>query len=214
MELKIILMGPPGSGKGTQSVRISKFAQVPVISSGDIFRDHQQRSTELGRLAHSYMERGEYVPDSVTIKMIIGQIKAQQQTGGFILDGFPRTLAQAEALDLELSSSGGVDIALYIKVSNAELTRRLSGRMTCSNCQKTYHVDFSPPRNLGECDHCKETLYHRTDDKLEVVSKRIDVYINETKPVIEYYRQKGILIELNGVGTIDEVEQALTLAIK
>lgn len=211
MKLKIILMGPPGSGKGTQSIRISKITQVPVISSGDIFRDHQQQNTELGRLASSYMERGEYVPDNVTIKMIIDHIK---QTEGFILDGFPRTLTQAEALDLELHSNGGVDVVLYIKVSNAELIRRLSGRVTCSNCQKTYHTDFSPPRNLGECDDCKETLYQRNDDKPEVVSKRIDVYMNETNPVIEYYRQRGKLIELNGGGTIAEVEQSLTLAIK
>ena len=204
-------MGPPGSGKGTQSIGISKITRVPVISSGDIFRDHQQQNTELGHLARSYMEKGEYVPDNVTIKMIIGHIK---QTEGFILDGFPRTLTQAEALDLELHSSGGIDYVLYIKVSNAELIRRLSGRIICSNCQKTYHTDFSPPSNLGECDDCKEALYQRNDDKPEVVSKRIDVYMNETEPVIEYYRQRGKLIELNGGGTIAEVEQSLTLAIK
>ena len=186
---------------------------VPIIAPGDLFRAHQQRNTELGQLARSYMDRGEYVPDNITINMIVDEIKAQQP-GGFILDGFPRTLAQAEALDRELHASGGVDVALYIKVANTELIRRLSGRLLCISCQKPYHIDFSPPLNLGKCDECDETLYQRADDKSEVVAKRIDVYINETEPVVQHYREKGKLIELNGGGSIDEVEQSLALAIK
>ena len=211
--MKIILMGPPGSGKGTQAARIAEKLGATMISSGDLLRDHQQRNTELGRLARTYMERGVYVPDDVTIKMIIEQISAQEQSKGFVLDGFPRTLSQAAALDRELEAKGGIDKVLYIKVSGDEVTRRLSGRIVCWRCQTPYHMDSSPAMESGKCDRCGGELYQRDDDKPEVVKKRIQVYIDETEPVVQYYRKAGKLEELDGGGSIDEVGRALMAAV-
>ena len=214
VDLKVILMGPPGAGKGTQAALLADELGVPRISSGDLFRDHQDRDTELGRLARSYMERGVLVPDDVTIKMVKEWIDANAKDGGFLLDGFPRTNAQAEALDEALASRGGVDKAVYIKVPRQELIRRLSGRLICRGCQTPYHAEFSPPQRPGICDLCGGELYQRDDDKPEAVRKRIQVYLEETEPLVEYYRRAGKLAEINGEGPVEEVGEALLAALR
>ena len=206
-------MGPPGSGKGTQATRVAEKLGVTQVSSGDLFRGHQQRDTELGRLARSYMERGVYVPDDVTITMIMEWINAPGQSGGVVLDGFPRTLAQAQAIDRELEDRGGIDRVLYINVSQEELTRRLSGRLICRRCQAPYNAHSSPPEESGKCDRCGGDLYQRDDDKLEVVTKRIQVYMDETEPVVQYYRQAEKLTEVDGEASVEEVGQALVAAV-
>ncbi len=207
-------MGPPGSGKGTHVVRLAEELHVPRISSGDLFRDHQVRDTELGRLARSYMERGVLVPDEVTIGMVMGWLDEQREAGGFVMDGFPRTLPQARALDEALEEMGGPDRVLYINVSEQELVSRLSGRLVCRNCQTPYHLKFSPPGRPGKCDECGGELYQRDDDKAEAVKKRIRVYAEETEPLVQYYRDGGKLAELDGEGSIEEVWRALIAAVR
>ena len=210
----MILLGPPGAGKGTQAARIAESLSVPKVASGDLFRDHQARDTELGRLARSYMERGELVPDDVTIKMVMEWVAAHEGEGGFLLDGFPRTLAQAQALDREMAGSGGIDRALYINVNTEELVRRLAGRLICRNCQTPYHEDSSPPEMAGKCDRCGGELYQRDDDKAEAVQKRLGVYFKETEPLVGFYREAGVLREIVGEGTVEDVGTALLEAIK
>ncbi|MCH7744913.1 MAG: adenylate kinase [Chloroflexi bacterium] len=211
--MKVILLGPPGAGKGTQAARVSDKLGVTRVSSGDLFREHQRNDTELGRLARSYMETGALVPDEVTIKMVMEWIREPQQAQGFVIDGFPRTLTQAEALDTELANTDGIDKALHIYVPDEELIRRLTGRLICRQCQTPYHTRFSPPAESGECDKCDGELYQRADDMPEAVIKRIEVYANETKPLVQYYKEKGKLVEINGEGSIEEVGQALIEAI-
>ena len=211
--MKIILLGPPGAGKGTQAVRVGEKLKLARISSGDLFRDHQNRETELGLLARSYMERGVLVPDDVTINMVMEWVNQHLDAGGFLLDGFPRTHAQAEALDRELADKGGIDLAVYVSVPEDELVRRLSGRLVCRNCQTPYQLDSAPPQRAGECDRCGGELYQRDDDKPGAVKKRIQVYLDETEPLIEYYREAGKLKEVSGQGAIEEVGRALELAI-
>ena len=206
-------MGPPGAGKGTQAGQISDSLGIPRVSSGDLFRDHQRRDTELGRLAHSYMERGVLVPDDVTIEMVMEWINSHQSAGGFLLDGFPRTLAQAKALDRALAAEGGIDRVLYIRVQREELVRRLSGRLICRGCQTPYHIESAPPERPGVCDRCGSELYQRDDDKPEVVRRRIQVYIDETEPLVEYYRKASVLQEVDGESSIEEVSRALVEAI-
>jgi adenylate kinase len=212
--LKVILLGPPGAGKGTQVARIAAALGVTRVSSGDLFREHQQKGTELGRLARSYMERGALVPDDVTIKMIMVWINSPEQARGFVLDGFPRTLAQAEALDVELEGRGGIDKVLYINVSQEELMRRLTGRLICRQCQTPYHKDFSPPKAAGICDKCGGELYQRDDDKPEAVKKRIQVYVEQTEPLVKYYRKAGKLKEIDGKGSIEDVGKLLVAAVR
>ena len=207
-------MGPPGSGKGTQAANIASSLGVDAVSSGDLFRDHQRRDTELGRLARSYMEKGLYVPDKVTIKMVMDWINDSAHSAGFVLDGFPRTQAQAEALDAEMKSLGGVDRVVFIKVSENELIRRLTGRLICRDCQTPYHSHFAPPEVEGKCDKCGGELYQRDDDKADVVATRIQVYHQETEPVVDYYRRAGVLREVNGEQDMEDVSKALEAAIR
>ena len=211
--MNVILMGPPGSGKGTQAANLAQRLEVEAVSSGDLFRDHQRRDTELGRLASSYMERGVYVPDEVTINMIMEWIRDPEHAGGFVLDGFPRTQSQAEALDEALTDRGGIDRVVFIKVSNEELVSRLSGRILCTECQRPYNLNSSPPLSGGLCDACGGELYQRDDDKAEVVAKRIEVYNKETSPVVEYYRTSGVLTEVDGEQPVKAVEEALSGAL-
>jgi len=211
---RVILLGPPGAGKGTQAARIAENLSVPKVASGDLFRDHQARDTELGRLARTYMERGDLVPDDVTIRMVMEWVEAHEGEGGFLLDGFPRTLAQTEALDREMVESGGIDRALYINVNTEELFRRLAGRWICRSCQTPYHEQSSPPSVSGKCDRCGGDLYQRDDDNAEAVQKRLGVFFKETEPLVQFYRETGILREVDGVGTVDGVGAMLLDAVR
>lgn len=206
-------MGPPGSGKGTQATHVAKNLRVESVSSGDLFRDHQRRDTELGRLAKSYMEKGVYVPDEVTIGMVMDWINDPSHCAGFVLDGFPRTQAQAEALDAEMAGERGIDRVVFIRVSEDELVRRLTGRLICRGCQSPFHRHFFPPEEAGICDSCGGELYQRDDDKEEVVSTRIRVYNEQTEPVVDYYRQAGVLREVDGEQDVETVGRAMRKAI-
>ena len=212
--MKVVLLGPPGAGKGTQAGRLANSLGITRAASGDLFREHRQKDTELGRLAQSYMVKGVLVPDNVTIRMVTDWINESEQAQGFVLDGFPRNIAQAEALDRELAGSGGIDLVLSIRVSEKELLRRLAGRLVCRNCQTAYHEHFSPPEVAAECDGCGGELYQREDDRPEAVKTRIEVYLNETKPLIGYYSDAGILREVDGETPIDEVALALMAAVR
>ncbi len=212
--MKVVLLGPPGAGKGTQAGRLATSLNVTRAASGDLFREHRQNDTELGRLARSYMVKGVLVPDDVTIRMVTDWINASEQARGFVLDGFPRNIAQAEALDRELAGSGGIDRVLSIRVSEKELLRRLAGRLVCRCCQTAYHERFSPPKVAAECDRCGGELYQREDDSPEAVQTRIEVYVNETEPLTAYYSDAGILREIDGEAPIDEVALALMAAVR
>jgi len=213
--LKVILVGPPGAGKGTQASRIAEHLKIPKVASGDLFREHRAKNTELGQLAKSYMDKGALVPDEVTIKMVMDWIEKNAKNGGFLLDGFPRTLPQAQALDAALKGKGGINRVLYIKVSEDELVRRLSGRRVCRSCQAVYNVNTAPPKKAGVCDACGGELYQREDDKPEAVKHRIKVvYLQDTAPLVAYYKKAGVLREINGERSIEEVGQDLIGAVK
>ena len=212
--MKVILLGPPGAGKGTQAARIAEELSVTRAASGDLFRENIRNETELGMLAKSYMDRGALVPDDVTIRLVMSWISAPEQEKGFVLDGFPRTLPQAEALDTELEQSGGLDRVLYVNVSQDELVRRLAGRFICRDCQTPYHAVASPPREEGVCDDCGGELYQRDDDKAEVVKNRLEVYFDETEPLVGYYRDSGALREVDGEGEVEAVGSLLLGALR
>jgi adenylate kinase len=211
--VRVILLGPPGAGKGTQAALIAGKLDIPRVSSGELFRDHQARDSELGRLARSYMATGVLVPDEVTIRMVMGWIEENAEGRGFLLDGFPRTMAQAAALDESLPGAGGVDLAIYVNVPEPELVRRLTGRLVCRGCQTQCHAEFAPPARPGICDQCGGDLYQREDDKPEAVRERFRVYLEETSPLIGYYRGAGKLREIKGEGPIDEVGVRLLEAL-
>ena len=211
--MKIILMGPPGVGKGTQGDRLSKRLEINKISTGDLFRYHRNQSTELGILASTYMDKGEYVPDHVTIGMVIESIELTENSKGFILDGFPRTIAQATALDNEIGDTGGIDLVIHMVVEREELIKRLSGRQICQSCQALFHSDSARSKIYGKCDLCGGVLYQREDDRPEVVEKRLGVYSKETEPLVEYYKILGKLTEINADGTPDAVERLLISAL-
>jgi adenylate kinase len=212
----IVLLGPPGAGKGTQAKVLSQKLHLAHISSGDLFRDHLQRKTELGVLAQGYMQRGELVPDNVTISMIQDRMGNPDCAKGAILDGFPRTVPQAEALDLFLADSklGTVRKAPYIKVEEQVLVDRLSGRWSCRAGGHVYHEKFNPPKAAGKCDVDGSELYQREDDKAETVKNRIRVYFEQTTPLIEYYRRKGVLAEIDGAKPIDDVTKELLASVR
>lgn len=212
MGMRIIILGPPGAGKGTQAAFLSRKLGLAHIASGDLFRQAQERGTELGAIVKSYMEKGLLVPDEVVIKMVLERIAAPDCSQGFILDGFPRTLEQARALDQSLAGDG-IDKVLYVEVSDEELIRRLSGRWLCRNCQAPYHTITNPPRSPGRCDVCGGELYQRPDDTEETVRKRIEVYMAETRPLIDYYAKVGKLIEVDGGQDIDAVSRDLLAAL-
>jgi len=196
---KYIFLGAPGAGKGTQAVAITQELSLPQISSGDLFRTAQKQGTELGLLAKSYMEKGQLVPDEVTVRMVLERILAPDCKNGYILDGFPRTLGQAKALDKALAEKNdSIDKVVYIKVSNEELIRRLAGRLICRNCQAPCNLNDSPPKVMGKCDRCGGELYQRADDSENVVRNRLEIYLKETAPLINYYQVTGKLVEVNG----------------
>jgi len=204
--LRVILLGAPGSGKGTQAERLAETTGLDHVASGDLFRQHEKDGTELGKTAKSYMEKGLLVPNDVTIKMILERISGIDK--GFILDGFPRTIEQAQALD-EALGKDGIDKAIYMEVSEDELLRRLGGRWICRQCQAPYHMVSSPPKVTGKCDHCGGELYQRADDTVETAKKRLEVYFAQTVPLIDYYKGTGRLVQVDGGKMIEEVNSSL-----
>jgi len=214
-QLNVILLGAPGAGKGTQAVTMSKKLGLVHIATGDLFRKEQESGSDLGKIAKSYMEKGQLVPDDITVKMLLGRIAAPDCVKGVILDGFPRTLEQAKALDKALVAEGrGIDKVLYIKVSTKELLRRLSGRWICRNCQAPYNIVELPPKVAGKCDRCGEELYQRADDTEETAKKRLDVYFTQTMPLIKYYTEVGKLVEVDGEKGVEAVGRDLISAIR
>ena len=210
----IVLIGPPASGKGTQAVMLRELLDLPHVASGDLFRENLKNETELGRQAKIYMDRGELVPDDVTIAMVMERLSRPDCAGGAILDGFPRTIAQAEALDRALAGLGHeISVVPYFAVPEEELVERVSGRRLCRVCGGSYHVRFNPPQQPGVCNNDGGELYQRDDDKPETVRKRLEVYWEQTSPLIDYYRAKGILAEINGDQPIDAVAAELRTVV-
>jgi len=215
MATYIVLLGPPGAGKGTQAQVISKEMGLAHISSGDLFRENLKNQTELGKLAQGFMNRGELVPDDVTIAMVRDRLSRPDCEKGALLDGFPRTPAQAEALGNMLAEFGGkVDYVPYISVPAEVLIERLGGRWTCPTCGRVYHEKYNPPQTPGKCDVDGSELYQREDDQAATVERRIKVYMEQTSPLIDYYRQKGLLLEVDGTQPIEKVTEELLSAIK
>jgi adenylate kinase len=210
----IILLGPPGSGKGTQAVRVREALDLPHVASGDLFRHHLNNRTELGLKAQTYMDRGDLVPDDVTIAMVLERLSQPDCTGGALLDGFPRTLPQAEALDKALGAQGRkISAVPLITVPDEAIVERLSGRVTCRECQATFHKTFNP---FQTCPHGKcqgEYLYQRDDDRPETVRSRLKVFWEQTSPLVDYYRNKGVLVEINGDQPMEAVEAELKKGI-
>ena len=208
--MNIILLGAPGAGKGTQAVALVKSKGLTHVASGDLFRDNLSRNTELGQTAKKYMDKGELVPDDVTVKMVLERIGRDDCAAGFLLDGFPRTIPQAEALDKQLSSAGkAIDKVVLISVPNEELVKRLSGRWICRNCQTPYHMVDAPPREPGKCDQCGGELYQRDDDNETTVRNRLEVYSNQTAPLVDYYKKQGKLLEVNGNQPVNSVTEEM-----
>ena len=206
----ITMLGATGAGKGTQADILSQKMSLSHIASGDLFRKALEEKTEIGLLAKSYMDKGELVPDEITIRMILERINQPDCASGCLLDGFPRTLDQAEVLDKALKEQGkSIDKAIYIEVPNEELVKRLSGRWLCRNCQTPYHTISSPPRTPGKCDKCGGELYQRSDDKEETVKERLSVFLAQTVPILEYYKKQNKLIKVNGDLGIQEVAREI-----
>ena len=211
----IILLGAPGAGKGTQAATVAQELKLVHIASGDLFRQALERGTKLGLQAKPYMEAGKLVPDEITIGMVLERMLAPDCQDGVILDGFPRNLEQAKALDTVLGEQAkAIDKVVYIEVSEEELVKRLSGRWICRNCQTPYHAINSPPKVPGKCDRCGGELYQRPDDTVETVKKRLEVYFAQTAPLIDYYTQGGKLLEVDGEGEVDEVGRRIITALK
>ena len=209
--MNIILLGPPGAGKGTQAKMLVDRYGIPQISTGDILRANLKAQTDLGLEAKKYMDAGKLVPDEVVIGITENRIKEDDCQKGYMLDGFPRTVAQAEALDEMLSKvDSGIDHVISIEVPNDELMGRLTGRRTCRACGQGFHVMFDPPKVEGVCDKCSGELYQRDDDNEETVGNRLKVYSDQTQPLIDYYRDKGLLRPIDGVGEIREIFDRIT----
>lgn len=199
-------MGPPGAGKGTQAAKIAEHFGIPHISTGDIFRAAINSGSELGRKLKQFLDAGKLVPDEVTIAVVRERLEQPDCENGFLLDGFPRTIPQAEALDQILREMGTeLDIVLNISVAPEIIVQRLSGRRICRNCGATYHVKFQPPKHPGVCDRCGGKLYQRSDDNEETVKERLDVYTKQTAPLLDYYRKRGLLTQVDGNQSIDQV---------
>ena len=211
----IVFLGAPGAGKGTQAASVARKLGLVHIATGDLFRQALERGTELGIAAKSYMEKGVLVPDQITIAMVLERLSAPDSRGGAVLDGFPRNLKQAEALDKALARQGkAIDKAVHIEVSEEELLRRLGGRRVCRQCQAPCHLTDSPPRVEGRCDKCGGELYQRPDDTEESIKKRLEVYSGETAPLIDYYRRTGKLLEVAGEGGMGAVEKRIVAALR
>ena len=204
--MKIIMLGAPGAGKGTQAKMIAEKYMVPHISTGDIFRANIKEGTELGKQAKEYMDKGQLVPDSLTVYLLLDRVAKDDCKNGYVLDGFPRTIPQAEVLDEALSKLGeNIDYAIDVDVPDENIINRMSGRRACVTCGATYHLKHIPPKKEGICDKCGSELILRDDDKPETVKKRLDVYHEQTQPLIDYYTNKGILKQVDGTKDMLEV---------
>ena len=209
--MKIIMLGAPGAGKGTQAQMIADKYNIPHISTGDIFRANIKNNTELGKEAKKYMDQGKLVPDELTVKILLDRVAKEDCKNGYVLDGFPRTIPQAEVLDTELSKLGDhVDFAIDVDVPDENIIKRMSGRRACLNCGATYHITYIPPKKEGICDNCGQPLVIRDDDKEETVKNRLSVYHEQTQPLIEYYTKKNILKTVDGTVDMQDVFKAIT----
>lgn len=208
--MKIIMLGAPGAGKGTQAKKIAEKYAIPHISTGDIFRSNIKNGTELGKKAKEYMDKGLLVPDELTCDLVVDRIAQDDAKNGYVLDGFPRTIPQAEALTEALKKRGeAIDYAIDIEVPDANIVKRMGGRRACLTCGATYHVEFNPPKKEGVCDTCGGELVLRDDDKPETVQNRLDVYHKQTQPLIDYYKAAGVLFEVDGTKDIEDIFAAI-----
>lgn len=208
--MKIIMLGAPGAGKGTQAKMLADKYQIPHISTGDIFRANIKNGTELGQKAKTYMDQGLLVPDELVCDLVVDRVKADDCKEGYILDGFPRTIPQAESLDKALEAIGEkIDYAINVEVPDENIVRRMSGRRACVACGATYHIVHIPTKVEGICDRCGKELILRDDDKPETVTKRLNVYHEQTQPLIEYYTDKGALVEVDGTKDMNDVFNAI-----
>jgi adenylate kinase len=213
--MRLILVGPPGAGKGTQAVHLTSHFAIPHISTGDIFRLNIKGATELGLLAKSYMDAGNLVPDSVTNEMVADRLTHEDAKSGFLLDGYPRNIGQAEFLDKQLSArKTPLDAVLEFELAHEEIIKRLSGRRVCRGCGATFHVLFEKPSKDGICDKCGSELYQRDDDKEEVIANRLTVYSEQTEPIINYYKQAGLLKLISAIGEVSEIAARAISALK
>lgn len=208
--MKIIMLGAPGAGKGTQAKKIAEKYQIPHISTGDIFRSNIKEGTELGMKAKAFMDQGLLVPDEFTIGMLMNRIKENDCTNGYVLDGFPRTIPQADSLLESLAALGdAIDYAVNVDVPDSHIVSRMSGRRACLTCGATYHIAFNPTKQEGICDICGSGLVLRDDDKPETVEKRLSVYHAQTQPLIDYYKKAGVLAEVDGTQEMEAVFQSI-----
>lgn len=204
--MKIIMLGAPGAGKGTQADLISERYHLPHISTGDIFRYNIKNGTDLGKEAKKYMDNGQLVPDELTVRLLLDRVAKDDCKDGYILDGFPRTIPQADVLKQALAKEGSqVDFAIDVEVPDANIVDRMSGRRSCPKCGASYHIKYIPPKQEGICDHCGSALIQRDDDKPETVQKRLDVYHKQTQPLIDYYEKEGVLRTVDGTKSRDDV---------
>lgn len=209
--MKIIMLGAPGAGKGTQAKMIAEKYGVPHVSTGDIFRANIKNGTELGKEAKQYMDQGLLVPDELTVRILLGRVAQDDCKNGYVLDGFPRTIPQAEVLDSELSKLGDhIDYAIDVDVPDENIIKRMSGRRACLTCGATYHIEHVPPKTEGICDKCGSELVLRDDDKPETVKNRLNVYHEQTQPLIDFYTNKGVLKTVDGTLPMEEVFAAIT----
>ena len=213
--MRLILVGPPGAGKGTQALHLASHFGIPHISTGDIFRLNIKGETELGKLAKSYMDAGNLVPDSVTNEMVADRLTHDDAKSGFLLDGYPRNVGQADFLKEALVKAGTtLDAVLEFALANEEIIKRLAGRRTCRGCGGVSHVVFNAPKTAGVCDKCQGELYQREDDKEEVIAHRLDVYSEQTAPIIDYYRKTGLLKTISAIGEVNEIAERAIAALK
>ena len=208
--MKIIMLGAPGAGKGTQAKMIAAKYQIPHISTGDIFRANIKNGTELGMEEKKYMDQGQLVPDELTVKILLDRVAQPDCSEGYVLDGFPRTIPQAEVLDNALNKLGdSIDFAIDVDVPDENIVRRMSGRRACLSCGATYHIEHIPPKQEGVCDTCGQPLVLRDDDKPETVLKRLKVYHEQTQPLIDFYTKKGVLRSVDGTVDMNDVFEAI-----
>ncbi len=213
--MRVVLVGPPGAGKGTQAQFIASHLAIPKVSTGDIFRYNVSEGTELGRQAKAFMDRGDLVPDKVTIAMVQSRLGEDDAASGFLLDGFPRNVPQAETLKKMLADWGlRLDLVLELVVDNDEVIRRLSGRRTCRKCGRVWHIAFDPPSVGDKCDECGGELFQRDDDREETIRHRLEVYEQQTQPLISYYADEGILLGIDATGPVDDVTDRALLALR